>query len=108
MLNPGRNNISITASAKGGTVQFKFTIYYYGSAVPGASYKVDRLHATGKIEAFNRLLPLVYLGKTVLFESSGKPVEESITFSVYGYPAKATQNFNARRADLLYFSEHNF
>lgn len=92
-LNPGKNNVSITASATGSTDRFNFSIYYYASAVPGASYKVDQLPASGKIEAFNRTFSLVYPRNTILVDASGNPAEKSITFSVYGNPVGAPENF---------------
>jgi len=98
-LASGKNDIKIVGEGAGGSATFEFAVMYVTTPVPGLSYSVPSLPASGKIEAFNKSLILTCPKNNVLVESDGDlwgdaPGENlSIAFVVYspaGKPSFAT------------------
>ncbi|MCL6558728.1 MAG: S-layer homology domain-containing protein [Firmicutes bacterium] len=111
-LNPGNNGININATGQGGTAKFYFAINYCASPLSGASYRLDQLPSSGRIDAFNRALSLVCPRGTILLDGAGNPVTTTVTFTVYdtsGGPAGWTPaglTFKISTAQAVYLSQH--
>ena len=88
-LATGKNDIKIVAQGAGDPVTFEFDIMYVTSPVPGLSYSVPSLPASGKIEAFNKALILTCPKNNILVDGNGNvwgdgPGEDlSVAFVVY-------------------------
>ncbi|APC07867.1 S-layer homology domain-containing protein [Neomoorella thermoacetica] len=104
-LNTGVNNVTVSANGlNNSTYTVNFQIMYVTTPVPGLTYDVSSLPASGKIEAFNRTVTLTYPRGDVLVDGSGQITNSSVAFTVYDPPTTRPDNYHFLASQVIQIS----
>ncbi|WXJ86733.1 hypothetical protein MHOCP_07490 [Moorella humiferrea] len=94
-LATGLNNVGVIAQAADkSTDTVAFQIMYTTTPVPGLTYEVPSLPATGKIEAFNKTVSLTYPKGNVFIDASGRITDCPIAFTVCDPPGDLPDSYH--------------